>query len=689
MKRALLTLMCLTAMVLASTGIKAQEVTIPLMPGWNWISYPSTDTVDFATALGSFTPVEGDMIENQYAFSVYSEGEWFGDVQQFYPGYGYLYYSSRTVPVFLTFNAQQPAPQVVVTTSEPMLITAISAMGGGEVTVSDGTYILVKGLCWASHENPTTNDDFYQEAESGVGSFSLSMTNLNISTTYYVRAYAVTPNGTVYGGQKTFTTRDGIPTLTTAEVTDITGTTATCGGNITDDGGGLAITARGVCCSTSPNPTIADLHTTNGSGTGSFNSNITGLDVSTTYYVRAYATTVAGTAYGDEKAFTTRDGIPALTTTEVTSIGSRWAYSGGNITDDGGGLAITARGVCWSASPNPTLTDPHTTDGSGAGSFTSCITGLDPNTTYYVRAYATTNAGTGYGNQLSFIFIGSNPPIGAIDGPFSVSESQHVYFSQGNLQYQASTNTWCFAESQWDYVGTQNPITGNPGGTVTGSDNSDISSIYSGWIDLFGWGTSGYNHGANCYQPWSTSTSFSDYFAYGSEYNQYNLYDQTGQADWGYNPISNGGNQEDQWRTLTEQEWQYVFNARTTTSGIRYAKANVNNVNGVIMLPDDWSTSTYSLSNTNTYDASFNSNTLTASQWSTLEQAGAVFLPAAGSRNGTSVGGVGSYGCYWSASRFYHSHADGTYFVNFSDSDLVTPAEYGSPWYGFSVRLVQ
>ncbi len=110
-----------------------------------------------------------------------------------------------------------------------------------------------------------------------------------------------------------------------------------------------------------------------------------------------------------------------------------------------------------------------------------------------------------------------------------------------------------------------------------------------------------------------------------------------------------------------------MFNTRATTSGIRYAKANVNNVNGVILLPDYWSSSTYSLSNTNSSGASFSSNTLTASQWSTLEQAGAVFLPAAGGRNGTSVDGVGSYGDYCSASRCDDSYA---YNVGFSDSNL-------------------
>ena len=262
--------------------------------------------------------------------------------------------------------------------------------------------------------------------------------------------------------------------------------------------------------------------------------------------------------------------------------------------------------------------------------------------------------------------IQNNAPTGAINGLFSVSESQQVYFSQGNLQYQASTNTWKFAENQWDYVG---------------EDNGNISSTYSGWIDLFSWGTSGYNHGAVCCQPWSTSTSNSDYYAYGNY--QYNLYDQTGQADWGYNAISNGGNTEGQWRTLTYDEWQYVIDNRPTLSGIRYAKANVNNVNGVIVLPDDWSSSTYSLSNTNSSGASYSSNTITASQWISLEQHGAVFLPAAGLRSGTSVIGVGSGGIYWPAS----CNGSSACSVFFSEYDLYT-SSYASRFYGWSVRVV-
>lgn len=253
-----------------------------------------------------------------------------------------------------------------------------------------------------------------------------------------------------------------------------------------------------------------------------------------------------------------------------------------------------------------------------------------------------------------------NYPTGAIHGFFSVSKYEQVCFSQGNLQYQASTDTWRFAEHQYD---------------VIGHNNSNISSSYSGWIDLFGWGTSGYN-GKHPYMVSDNSTNYGNGKTNiaGTNY------------DWGvYNAISNGGNQAGLWRTLTKDEWVYVFNKRNTASGIRYVKACVNGMNGVILLPDYWNSSNYLFSSTNSSSASFSSNTISDSNWLTLEQHGAVFLPAAGQRRGTSVGSVGSSGYYWSASCYY---VDDAYDVWFNGSNL-TPQSFDYRDNGQSVRLVR
>jgi uncharacterized protein (TIGR02145 family) len=194
-----------------------------------------------------------------------------------------------------------------------------------------------------------------------------------------------------------------LPTLTTTAASAITTTTANSGGNISSDGGG-SITARGVVWSTSQNPMIAlNTKTSDGTGSGSFSSSISGLAPNTLYYVRAYATNSAGTAYGNQVSFTTATVVlPTLTTTAASAISSSTASSGGNISSDGGG-SITARGVCWTTSQNPTIAlSTKTSDGTGSGIFSSSLTGLAPNTLYYVRAYATNSAGTAYGNQVSF-----------------------------------------------------------------------------------------------------------------------------------------------------------------------------------------------------------------------------------------------------------------------------------------------
>ena len=158
-----------------------------------------------------------------------------------------------------------------------------------------------------------------------------------------------------------------LPTITTNSVTSIATTTATSGGDISSDGG-ASVTARGVCWSTTANPVVTDSHTTDGAGTGTFVSSVTGLNSGTTYHVRAYATNSAGTAYGSDSSFSTQTtpgiSIPTLTTSAISSITAMTAASGGNISSDGG-ATVSSRGVCWSTSTGPVVTGNHTTDGTG------------------------------------------------------------------------------------------------------------------------------------------------------------------------------------------------------------------------------------------------------------------------------------------------------------------------------------
>ena len=205
-------------------------------------------------------------------------------------------------------------------------------------------------------------------------------------------------------------------------------------------------------------------------------------------------------------------------------------------------------------------------------------------------------------------------PLGAVDGLFSVSENKQVYFSQGNLQYQPSTNIWQFANDQYDFLDRNEYI--------------EIDENYNDWIDAFAWGTSGNNHGAVCYQPWSNSENDVDYYAYGDS--TANLYDHTGRADWGYNRIRNGGNQTGQWRTLTKDEWEYVFNKRDTPSGARFAHAVVNGVLGTVLFPDDWDAGVYLFTQVNEKHVlgALVTNVISEADWHALHyQCGLVFLP--------------------------------------------------------------
>ena len=252
---------------------------------------------------------------------------------------------------------------------------------------------------------------------------------------------------------------------------------------------------------------------------------------------------------------------------------------------------------------------------------------------------------------------------GELSGAFSVSATEKVHFSQGNLQYQATTALWRFAENQYDMIG---------------EDNSNISDSYSGWIDLFGWGT-----GNN---PTLASQDNSDYSIF---------------ADWGANAISNGGNEANTWRTLTKDEWCYIFCGRVNASEL-FGVGSVNGINGTILLPDDWelpsgasffaSTNLGLVDNASgcSYDNStsnnFSHNTYTLEEWSLMELAGAVFLPAAGFRRGTEVTNTStSSNPYWSATMSGSTTAN---ILTFSNNNLSPRSSTGRN-FGQSVRLVR
>lgn len=240
-------------------------------------------------------------------------------------------------------------------------------------------------------------------------------------------------------------------------------------------------------------------------------------------------------------------------------------------------------------------------------------------------------------------------PVGAGNGIFSVSADKKVYFSKGNLQYQASTKTWRFAEHPWDCIG---------------AENKNISPKYGGWIDLFGWGT-GNDPTQKRYDHWKYYQGFND---------------------WGDNYISNGENKK--WRTLSNKEWEFVMKNRVTKSGTCFAIAKVNGKKGVIILPDSWKNSMYNLNNINNENASYDSNIISQEQWTKyIETNGAIFLPVSPYRIGSTVQSDERL-AYWSSNESARDAIVTSNSVSFIYA-FYGPFESEYPIYsGFSVRLV-
>lgn len=245
---------------------------------------------------------------------------------------------------------------------------------------------------------------------------------------------------------------------------------------------------------------------------------------------------------------------------------------------------------------------------------------------------------------------------GVLQGLFSVAANKKVRFSMGNLQFNPKKYEFRFALHQYDRIG---------------NDNTKIAPNYDGWIDLFGYGTSGY---MGC-EPTETNT--------GNQYRQDDIANTN--YDWGvYNPISNGGNKEGLWRTLTKEEWNFLFNGRANAAKLR-AKACVNGINGAIILPDDFYEHRVRVLFDSTPD-DFAGNTYDLSQWATLEAAGAIFLPCCGKRKGKAMASTPENNwVYWTSSGYngQYNNVPAAYYVYIFSSD------YYESYFGRAVRLVQ
>ncbi|MBR5082369.1 MAG: hypothetical protein IKX35_08030 [Bacteroidales bacterium] len=649
----------------------------------------------------NFTSAEMRVVQNTLYVELTGlrESTTYNYYYEFYNGFNSMRSALKS---FKTEASPSGVTLPTVITAAVIEITTNSAKGGGEVTNDGGAEVTERGICWGTTANPTL-DDSHVAAGSGTGVFTAAMSDLETNTTYHVRAYAINEKGTAYGLDREFVTISGGGDGN-HEFVDLalpSGTLwASCnlGANSPEDYGDYFAWGETSLkdyydwstykyCNGSDSTllkycTIADY------GYEGFTDHLTVLlpedDVATFFLGEDWQ--MPTDSEWEElintttSTWTTQNGVYGrlFTASNGNSIflpaaGFRWVDLIGD---------VSSQGLYWSNycfGSNPKL--------AGALNFRNdycLVVASERSRGYTVRPVRKNNTPV----------PPSGVPEGAINGLFTINENgDQVYFSKGNLQYQASTDTWRFAENQWNYVGgvdyNQNMLEyGNVYENGVKCDNAMISSTYSGWIDLFGYGTSGYNHGAICYQPWSISYQWEAYYAYGSVNS--NLNDQNGQADWGYNRISNGGNVEGCWRTLSHEEWNYLINVRSTISGIRFVDARVNDVNGIIVLPDNWDASLYELhniNNANVYNnGAYDFNVVTLEEWELLENNGAVFIPSSGGRTGDQYMSNGYHGYYWSTTS-YDDHS--SYSVCFSNSGVILCDYWISRTYGWSVRLVQ
>ena len=373
----------------------------------------------------------------------------------------------------VTFTtAESSAPIVTTSPYNDLLATTVTC--GGNVLSDGGMEITSRGICW-SDINPTpTIYNNVVEAGAGTGEFTVMLTGLTSATLYYVRAYATNGLGTTYGEAVTFTTIvPELPTVTTSPVTDILPYTATFHGEVVSNGGAM-LSARGFCYGTSHNPTVAGDHTEDGIAPGVFESTVTTLQPTTTYYVRAYATNLLGTVYGAETSFTSSTTPPGVTTNNVTNITQTSASCGGAVTY-AGGAAVTAKGLCYGTSENPTTNDNTVAGGTGIGAFTGELTGLISNTTYYVRAYATNSVGTNYGEQRTFTTLPYlTPTVEAVD-PTDIS--YYSFTCGGNV---TDSGTYAVTARGLCWATTPEPTVSNPYialGTGTGSFSHTFTEL--------------------------------------------------------------------------------------------------------------------------------------------------------------------------------------------------------------------
>lgn len=577
-----------------------------------------------------------------------------------------------------------PYTDAIVETDSVTSIKAKTAVCYGSILSAGGYEIVKCGVCWSTNDSPSLNH--HKDTMPDInGHFSVKLTDLKPGRDYNAWTYLYTSNDPyhpVYGEPKSFTTKDGKPTVQIKEKE--VGIESTVIKYVIWTDFNLPISEYGICWSRTSTGTIPTPDNCEGkqSGVGGFNeqgftAEMTGLTAGEEYHVRAYATNEVGTYYNDDDnwVFPTHTGKPAFNGFKVIRIKDTNAVILGYVTD-GGDPSITIGEWFFIWSTNNSELNISNSEGriwpSDWGQ--TNMSGLESGQDYYVRPYVEYNDNRHeYGATMHF----KTTKKGGLTGAFTINDNgDQVCFSQGNLQYigSAATPYWKLAENQWESFGTYS------------YQNSSSQNVDR---DLFGWGTSGNNHNDACYQPWSVNHTNTKYWAYGKYYANL-TYNGQNDADWGHNRITiniygNTIHDDEGWRTLTDEEWiELIRNCKQVG---HYAPGTIETHRGHILLPDDWS-----LPEGSSFDkdaVKWETNTYTETEWDDMEAAGAVFLPAAGFRykgsgaEATDVGHWNQVGYYWSSTSYDQGSSWRRVFHETSSSH-----ETAERYNGCSVRLV-
>ena len=533
-------------------------------------------------------------------------------------------------------------------------LTTLKYTNIGQTTISlscnvsndGGTDILSRGFCYATSSNPTMESNTVV-ISGGIGELNGTISNLMSDEKYYIRAFTKTTYGITYSNEVCAKTIAGIATLGPTNIYEIKPKSAIFKSSLLSSGG-TDILSMGFCYSTHNNPSINDNVVSADSYLSEFSGKVENLLQNTTYYVRSYATTQYGTTYSELNSFTTTYYPVTFNETEINNILLRTATANCSVLSDGEN-GIEECGFCYSTRTMPTTEDQISIANISGDTFSITVKALKPSTKYYLRPYAKNVMGTFYGNEVVFSTV--SVPDGSAPGIFKLSnDGNYAFLASGDLEKDAN-EIWHFAENQ-----------------LNNTEN---------YTNTFTRGSSGYS---------KSGVSIDEIGSLTDDYANY---------DWGvYNPIDNGGNTKGLWRTPSIYEWQYILRDRPNAANMR-CYATVDDIKGMIVLPDDWETPIELIHLYNNNE--FITTTFTASEWAIMENLGAIFFKTEtlyypyGPKGWGGHDGSRTATGYWSSTGYYSGSLSGDirggYIFSFTNNVLYYDSTYSST--KVHVRLIQ